>query len=246
MGDRDFLDNLLVPDLLWLLAYQNRPIDEELLRVGLEDLDGTKLYRLCREVRLSIIEIGASASESDLRAYRDVILDSLVWVDCELGGTGREPPIVPSAGGATSEAPRLWAHARRCDLDQRPDQDVREECRKVLAFAARHEDFITNILAPVRSKMRALAEMKYPHKPAFLKAGRRLRELDVLPKGACEYLKEHPIEWSDGLNITADPQTRRILVMRGAEELASITEGQFGKEYMKKFPPPSRRRKLQA
>src|SRR5262245_29440388 len=56
--------------------------------------------------------------------------------------------------------------------------------------------------------------------PPSSKPGRRLRELNVSPKRACEYFITHPIEWSDGLTITAIPQTGRILIMRGAEELA--------------------------
>jgi hypothetical protein len=51
-SDADCLDNL-VCDLPWLLAYRNQPTDKELLRVGLEEFDGTKLYQLCCEVRLS-------------------------------------------------------------------------------------------------------------------------------------------------------------------------------------------------
>jgi hypothetical protein len=245
-SDCDYLDNL-VRDLLWLLAYQNQPTDKELLRVGLEKFDGTKLYQLCREVRLSIVEIGASASESDSRTHRDIILDALVRIDCGFEWTGREPPIVPSAGDVTSEAFRLRAHARRCDLDGRPDQDVGEECRKVLraqtAWAARHQQLITNALEETRSRMRALVTRKHRYRPAFLEAGRRLRELNVSPKRACEYLRTHPIEWSDGMTITAIPQTGRILIMRGAEELGSISEEQFRKEYMK-FSASGRRRKV--
>jgi hypothetical protein len=86
--------------------------------------------------------------------------------------------------------------------------------------------------------MRALAKRKHRYRPAFLEAGRRLRKLNVSPKRAGEYLRTHPIEWSDGLNITAIPQTGRILVMRGADELASISEEQFRKECMS-FPPPA-------
>jgi hypothetical protein len=244
-SDPDYLDNLIC-DLLWLLAYRNQPTDKELLRVGLEEFDSIKLYQLCREVRLSIVEIGASASESDLRTHRDIILDALVRIDCGFEWTGREPPIVPSAGGAISEAFRLWAHLRRCDLDRRPDQDVEKECRKILhaqtAAAARQQELITNALEETRSRMRALATRKHRYRPAFLEAGRRLRELNVSPKRAGEYLRTHPIESSDGLDITAIPQTGRILVMRGAEELASISGGQFRKECMK-FSASGRRRK---
>jgi hypothetical protein len=239
-SDPDYLDNL-VPDLLWLLAYQNQPIDKELLRVELEEFDGTKLYQLRREVLLSIVEIGASASESDLRTHRDIILDALVRIDCGFEWTGREPPIVPSAGGAISEAFRMWAHARRCDLDQRPDQEVGQECRKVLdiqtAGAARHQELIAYALEETRNEMRALVARKHRYRPAFLEAGRRLRELKVLPKQACDYLKKHPIECSDGLKVTANPDTGRILTIRGAE-LASISQEQFRKEFMKIFLPP--------
>jgi hypothetical protein len=87
-SDADYLDNL-VCDLLWLLAYQNQPTDKELLRVGLKEFDGAKLYQLCREVRLSIVEVGASASESDLRTHRDIILDALVRIDCGFEWTGQ-------------------------------------------------------------------------------------------------------------------------------------------------------------
>jgi hypothetical protein len=91
--------------------------------------------------------------------------------------------------------------------------------------------------------MRALATRKHRYRPAFLEAGRRLRELNVSPKRACEYLRTHPIEWSDGLNITAIPRTGRILIMRGVEELASMSEEQFRKECMK-FSASGRRRKV--
>ena len=245
-NDREFLDNL-VRDLQWFVEYQNLPVSEEALRRWLEELEAKELYQLCCQVRLSIVEIGASASQADLRNHRDVILDVLVRTDCGFAWTGREPLIVPSAGGVLSEASRLWARARRRDLDRRPDRDVREECRKVLhaqtAWAARHQELITNALGETRSRMRALVTRKHRYRPAFLEAGRRLRELNVSPKRACEYFRTHPIEWSNGLTITAIPQTGRILIMRGAEELASISEGQFRKECMK-FSASGRRRKV--
>ena len=227
-NDRDYLDNL-VPDLLWLLAYRNQTIDKELLRVGLEELELTKLFQLRREVRFSIVQIGASASESDLRTHRDIILDALVRIDCGFEGTGREPPIVPSAGGAISEANRLWAHARRCDLDHRPARPGDPVEHRPGYWIAQYD---------ARS-----GHKKHRYRPAFLEAGRRLRELKVPPKRACEYVRAHPIEWSDGLTITAIPQIGRILIMQGAEELGSISEEQFRKECMK-FSASGRRRKV--
>jgi hypothetical protein len=245
-SDREYLDNL-VRDSLWLLAYLNEPTDKELLQVGLEGFEGAKLYQLCREVRLSIIDIGASASDSDLRTHRDVILDALVRIDCGYQWTGREPPIVLSADGAISEAFRLWAHARRCDLDGRPDRDVGEECRKVLqaqtAWAGRLQELNTSAREETRGKMRALATWKHRYRPAFLEAGRRLRELNVSPKRACEYLRTQPIEWSDGLTITAIPKTERIVIMRCAEEVTSMSADQFRKACMK-LSASGRRRKV--
>jgi hypothetical protein len=245
-NDREFLDNL-VEDLLWFVEYQNLPVSEEALRGWLEELDAKELYQLCCQVRLSIVEIGASASQADLRNHRDVILDALVRTDCGFMWTGREPPIVPSAGGAISEASRLWAHARRCDLDQRPDQDVGEECRKVLhaqtTSVARRHELTTNALEETRSKMRDLAAKRHKYSPTFVEAGRQLRKLSVLPKRACEHLRMTPIEAPGGLTITADPATRRILVMRDCEKLASMSEDQFRKECMK-FSASGRRRKV--
>jgi hypothetical protein len=91
--------------------------------------------------------------------------------------------------------------------------------------------------------MRDLAAKKHKYSPTFVQAGRQLRELSVLPKCACEHLRMTPIEASDGLTITADPETRRILVMRDSEKLASLSEGQFRKEYMK-LSASDRRRKV--
>jgi len=246
-NDGEFLDNL-VNDLLWFVECHDLPVSEEALRNRLEELDAEELYQLCFQVRLSIVDIGASASEADLRNHRDAILDALVRTDC--GGylwTGREPLIVPSAGEVLSEAVRLWAHARRRDLDRRPDHDIREECRKVLhaqtAWAGRHQELITNALEETRSRMRALVTRRHRYRPAFLEVGRRLRQLKVSPKRACEYVRTHPIEWSDGLTITAIPQIGRIVIVRGTEELASMSEGQFRKECMK-FSASGRRRKV--
>jgi hypothetical protein len=91
--------------------------------------------------------------------------------------------------------------------------------------------------------MRDLAGKRHQYSPAFVEAGRQLRELSVSPKRACEYLRTHPIKRSDGLTITAIPQTGRIRIMQGAEALASISEDQFRKECMK-FSASGRRRKV--
>jgi hypothetical protein len=238
---------ILVDDLLWFLEYQNLSTSEEPLRGWLEELDAKELYQLSCQVRLSIVEIGASASQADLHHHCDVILDALVRTDCGFRWTGREPPIVPSAGGAISEASYLWAHARRRDLERRPDQDVGEECRKVLhaqtESAARLRNVVTQTQEPIISKMRDLAAKRHKYSRAFVEAGHQLRKLNVPPKRACEHLRKTPIEAPGGLTITADPENRRILVMRDGEKLTSKSEDQFRKRDMK-FSASGRRRKV--
>jgi hypothetical protein len=95
------------------------------------------------------------------------------------------------------------------------------------------------------SKMRDLAAKRHKYSPTFVETGRLLRELRVPPKRACEHLRKTPIEATGGLTITADAETRRILVMRDGEELTSLSEEQFRKEYMKiKLSACERRRKV--
>ena len=88
--------------------------------------------------------------------------------------------------------------------------------------------------------MRDLAAKRHKYSPTFVEAGSRLRELSVSPKRACEHLRKTPIEATGRLTTTADPETRRILVMRDGEKLASMSED---KEYMK-FSASGRRRKV--
>lgn len=155
---------------------------------------------------------------------------------------------MPSAGGASSEATRLWARVRRRDLGRKSDGDIREECRKVLRAHgtrdARLDDVLKQFSEEQSDRMRNVSAKRYPHRPAFVEAGRQLRKSGVPPKRACERLKEAPIEVGEGLTVTADHEKRRILVTRDGARLAAMSEDRFRKEYMKKFSATDRRRKL--
>lgn len=234
--DPDFLE-CFVHELLWLLEYRNHPADVP--EDWLAKLDPKEFAELGCEVVLSVIEIGASMSQADLRAHRDVILDALVRSDCGLQWTGKEPRIVPSAGGALSEATRLWARDRRRDLERKSDGDIRDECRKVLCAHgtrdARLEDVLKQSAKEISRRMRGVAAKRHPYSPVFVEAGRQLRKSGIPPKRACERLKEAPIEVGEGLTVTADPENRRILVMRDGEQIDSMSQDHFRKEYMKNF-----------
>jgi hypothetical protein len=92
---------------------------------------------------------------------------------------------------------------------------------------------VTQAQEPITSKMRDLAAKRHKYSPAFVEAGHQLRKSSVSPKLACEHLRKTPIEAPGGLTITADPEARRILVMRDGEKLASMSEDQFRKGYVK-------------
>lgn len=232
--DPDFFA-CVVRELRWLLEYLNHPADGA--EDGLERLEAKELVELGCEVALSIVAIGASMSEADLRAHRDVIFDALVRTDCGLLWTGREPPIAPSAGGAVAEATRLWARERRRDLDRKSQSDIREECCKVLgAHGTRDaglEDVRKQFAEDESRKMRGVGAKKHRYRPAFLLAGSQLRALRVPPKLACTVLQEAPIAVGEGLTVTADPETKRIVVLRDGAPVASMSQVQFGKECMK-------------
>jgi hypothetical protein len=102
---------------------------------------------------------------------------------------------------------------------------------------------VTQTLEQTISQVRDLAAKRHKYSPTFVEAGRQLRKLSVSPKRACEQLTSTSIEAPGGLMITADLETRRILVMRDSEKLSSMSEDQFRKEYMK-FAASGRRRKV--
>jgi hypothetical protein len=121
------------------------------------------------------------------------------------------------------------------------DAQIAQECRAVLGTKLKSEASIEAIIASSKAatskKMSDTAKKKYQYTESFAAAGQHLRQMQVSPKQACAYLKEHPYEHRDGTTVVGDPDHRRIVAMQLDKEIGSNSEGQFRKNFMKKSFP---------
>jgi hypothetical protein len=228
----------LIQDCLWLFP----EMGEGLIRGYVGSLDDVSFCSHQTSVLAMTVERGASPDgESMLRSSCPAILDALVRLDCGFGWKGTEPEVAPSAGNVLNEAFLLWARKRRERLEAMSGAEIAQKCRAVLDAKHKSEVSLQAIIAPltesISRSMSATAKKKYRYVDAFIAAGRHLRTMRITPQEAWAHLKDEPYEHYDSTIVSADPVYRRIIARRGGDNIGSNSEGQFGKNFMKKSFP---------
>lgn len=243
--------NCLIRDASWLFERMYEPIDQTRIGQLVQDAeavaDGRQLYHLANAIWLGIVEYaGEHADLVTATVDRDVILDAMVRIDSGAWLTGREAPPIPSAGGVSTEAPVLWAIARRNALTTLARDALADECRAILSRAQESEQNLTRIIATARqrdaAKMSLIGGQKHKHKPlvdaALREVGKTLREQHISAKGACDHLAKHPVTLANGIVVKGNRDARKIEVSRGQQrELLAVRSAErFRKDFMRKVP----------